>query len=74
MAASSLVYEDLARSFRAHSGAYVSETIAERCRCGAAAAGVLLVRQAPRDSSGSVALQLVDVDVCVVLLQIQRWS
>src|SRR5258708_29118088 len=31
-----------------HSGYYVSETIAEICRCGAAAVGASLVRQAPR--------------------------
>src|SRR6266851_4258536 len=35
------------RSFRAHSGHYVSERIAKRCRCGSAAAGASLVRQAP---------------------------
>src|SRR5258708_38960495 len=35
------------RSFRAHSGHYVSERITKRCRCGAAAAGASLVRQAP---------------------------
>src|SRR5260370_34492565 len=39
------------RSFREHSGYYVSEMIAEICRCGAAAAGASLVRQAP---SGSI--------------------
>ena len=39
--------EQILRSFREHSGYYVSETIAEICRCGAAALGASLVRQAP---------------------------
>src|SRR5712675_515212 len=43
---------DFCDRYATHSGYYVSETIAEICRWGAAAVGASLVRQAPRDQNG----------------------
>src|SRR5882672_5781623 len=47
---------DFCDRYATHSGYYVSETIAEICRCGAAAVGASLVRQAPSTHENSEGL------------------